>query len=230
MYRNGCSDTGVLTAAVTAQLRQLNRDFLDLLIVEHQIGTDRSPSPNLFLPPTVARELCQLPGSALDAIARCKYTLFSLAFHATDFWCRMAQAATHEAITQRYQWNCHTDAAHPEATSAAFLSIALTFAWHLDQTDKRSARVVLALRDDTGAAFESIPLWRLPQIAHQHPRLLSPRWPDNPGFWPDLIRIARDGSASQLEAARVVGAQLIAKELEPSSIDRLSPRPPARRK
>jgi hypothetical protein len=97
--------------------------------------------------------------------------------------------------------------------------------------DRRLARVILALRDDTARVFESIPLWRLQQIAHERPDLLTARWPDNPGFWPDLIRIARDGSSAQLESARLVGAQLIAQELEPSSIQRLSPpSTPPRRK
>lgn len=214
------------------QLRALNRDFLALLTSEHgKAHTERRP-PTLFLPPAVARELGELTPTALDGVAQCRYTLFALSFHATELWRRLGHSSKEsESVEQRYRLQGGAVASSNQETNAAFLAVALTFAWHLHHMDRRLARVILALRDDTARVFESIPLWRLQQIAHERPDLLTARWPDNPGFWPDLIRIARDGSSAQLESARLVGAQLIAQELEPSSIQRLSPpSTPPRRK
>jgi hypothetical protein len=41
-----------------------------------------------------------------------------------------------------------------------------------------------------------------------------PRWPTNPAFWPDLIRLAAANDTRRLGTARLLGTQLIAAELE----------------
>jgi len=220
-----------LNALLRDQLQGLNRDFLKLLIFAHGKTPAESRLPNLFVPASVPKGLSELSPTALDGIAQCRYTLFSLAFHATETWrCLARTSRSSESIEQRYGMTVDASCTAVRTANATFLAIALTFAWHLHHSDPRLARVVLGLRDDTALAFEAIPLWRLQQIAHERLDLLTARWPDNPGFWPDLLKFAGEGCAAQLESARLVGAQLIAQELEPSSIQRLSPRARVRRR
>ena len=54
---------------------------------------------------------------------------------------------------------------------------------------------------------------------------MTPRWPANPAFWPDLIRFAASGDSRRLETTQLLGNQLIAVELEglgPRTVKRLS--------
>jgi hypothetical protein len=53
-----------------------------------------------------------------------------------------------------------------------------------------------------------------------------PRWPTNPGFWPDLARFAAAGDQQRLATAKLLGSQLIAAELQGSAVQ--SPRLRAR--
>ena len=215
---------GGLSPNLKEQLQAFNRDFIDLVIFERGNVAGARAASISFLPDAVAAGLATLSSGALDGIALCRYTLFSCSFHATETWRRLARdAGEPRAVDERYSMSKHA----VELTNTprcSFLAVALAFAWHLHHMDRRLARVILGLHDETAALFAVIPLWRLHQVAYERPDLLKARWPENVGFWPDFIRIARDGTPAQLESARLVGAQLIAQELEPTSIQRLSPR------
>ena len=58
------------------------------------------------------------------------------------------------------------------------------------------------------------PPWRVKRIAAELARPLSPRWPTNPRFWPDLVRFAAREDWVRLTAAQLLGNQLLATELE----------------
>jgi hypothetical protein len=64
------------------------------------------------------------------------------------------------------------------------------------------------------------------RLSVHHASLLMPRWPTNPGFWPDLVRFAAAGDHHRLATAKILGSQLIAAELQASALH--SPRLRAR--
>jgi hypothetical protein len=74
--------------------------------------------------------------------------------------------------------------------------------------------VLFGMREDIASKLTRIPLWQLRRIAVDYPGLLTPRWPGNPAFWPDLIRFAAAGNSKKLETTQLLGNQLTAAELD----------------
>ena len=96
------------------------------------------------------------------------------------------------------------------------------YAWHLAQQAPQQARLLLGMSADTTALFTAMELWQCRHIAHSQHRLLGPRWRHHPYFWSDLLRYAVSGELQHFRFAHLLGSQLMAQELEPSTILRLS--------
>jgi hypothetical protein len=54
---------------------------------------------------------------------------------------------------------------------------------------------------------------KLQHVMRAHPWLLMPRWPNNPRFWPDLVRLAGLDQMEPVREAQLLGSQLIASDL-----------------
>jgi hypothetical protein len=82
--------------------------------------------------------------------------------------------------------------------------------------------------DAIAQRLTAAPPWYVRRLAVHHASLLMPRWPTNPGFWPDLVHFAAAGDQQRLATAKVLGSQLIAAELQGSALQ--SPRLRARQR
>lgn len=203
------SATPVLDGALLARIQQLNLDYLELLIAER---TNSDCAAQLqHLPPKQHAALAALPASALLALAATPYTLYSLGVEDENFWasvCASAIGGTPSSVLHRY-------ARSPdESTQYAFCNLALLHAWHVAATNPMAARVLYAMPQTTAQRLAATPPWQITKIAAYHTTLLMPRWPTNPAFWPDLIRLAAANDMKRLATARLHGIQLIAAELE----------------
>jgi hypothetical protein len=199
----------VLDAALLGRIKQLNLDYLELLVAE-RAGSDCAAQLQ-HLPPTQRAALAVLPASALSAMAETPYTLYSLGVEDENFWatiCADAIEGIPSTVVHRY--------APASATTAQFefCKVALFHAWHVAATNPMAARVLYAMPYTTAQKLAATPLWQITCIASRHAALLMPRWPTNPAFWPDLIRFAASKDARRLITARLLGVQLIAAELE----------------
>lgn len=204
----------VLGAALLARIREMNRDYVELLLVRRSLP---DPDPHSqCLPVKVIDALRRMPAASRHALAAAPFALYSLQFDDRQFW-TTALADTEpgreiESIEARYGAPDGIPGAAP--MHAALCELALFLAWHTAASNRVAARVLFALPDTLAVKLVAAPLWHLRRIAMDYPGLLTPRWPANPAFWPDLIRFAAAGDARRLETAQLLGNQLIAIELE----------------
>lgn len=199
----------VLEPALLARVQQLNLHYLELLVAEH--ATADCAAQLQHFAPSQRAALAKLPASALSAMAETPYTLYSLGMEDENFWTSICANATADApasIVHRYSRSSDTSLQY------AFCKVALFLAWHVAAVNPMAARVVYAMPYTTAQKLAATPLWQITSIASSHAALLMPRWPTNPAFWPDLIRLAAANDVRRLDTARLHGVQLIAAELE----------------
>jgi len=207
------------TENVTAeqrQLRRLNFDFLKLLRDSSSVPAVAGQRQQLALSAGSAATLAHCADEGLQRMAQCGFSLFSLSLHRADIW----QHAIHNSVHGEAQYVL--PAGSQGADGSGFMTCALFFAWHLSQQSPRTARFLLGMTDDCLAVIVGMELWQCSQIAHSHRHLLSARWQHHAYFWPDLLRYGTSGDMQHFKFARLLGSQLMAQELEPSAIVRLS--------
>lgn len=199
----------VLGDALLTRIHQLNRDYVELLIAS---ATSHLGNSAEMLPPKVLDALARLSANGLSALARNPFALYSLGFDDQRFWTAvLADAqADDRPVQQRY------GAAHTMSEQSAFSEVVLFFAWHVASAHRVATRFLFAMPDAIAVQLAGAPLWRLKQIVLDYPDMLTPRWPTNPAFWPDMVRFAAAADAGRLEATRLLGNQLIASELDGS--------------
>jgi hypothetical protein len=207
------------------QLMQLNIDFLKLLIVANQPEAESSviTRSQLGLPKLQAKALTECSDEALRIMASCGFSLFNFNFHLADMWERMAKVSVDQSSVQRYSTDANLAGNPVEVAYAGFAECALFFAWHLAQHQPIAARTMLGMREETASILAPLQLWQCRQIAQRYYQSLAPRWPHNPYFWVDLLRYAETNDEQYFKFARLMGTQLIARDMEPSAFMRVSP-------
>lgn len=210
--------TPVLSAAVLARIHELNLDYIELLTAEH--GEPPAPGGQLqHLPCKLHAMIAALEPSARSSLAALPYTLYSLGFEDEKLWRSLAEPAalaSSLSMSERY--------AQPYSATlqASLCEVALLYAWHVATASPLAARLIYAMPDPVTQRLTAAPPWYVRRLAVHHASLLMPRWPTNPGFWPDLVRFAAAGDQQRLATAKVLGSQLIAAELQGSTLQ--SPR------
>ena len=199
----------VLGDALLARVHELNRDYVELLLAERTLPALGMPAEDL--PHKVIDALAALDPSRRAALAKCPYALFNFGFDDDRFWLAALgepePGAQEQSVEERY------GALSCAPMQAAFTEVALFFAWQTAQAHRIAARVLFGMPEEIALKLTRVPLWQLRRVAVDYPGLLTPRWPGNPAFWPDLIRFAaRDGK--KLETAQLLGNQLTAAELD----------------
>lgn len=211
----------VLSAAVLARIHELNLDYVELLAAEH--NTAIADGQLQHLPCKLHAALAELSSAARATLAALPYTLYSLGFEDEKLWRSLAEPAalaTSLSMSERY--------AQPYSTSlqASLCEVALLYAWHVATSSPLAARLIYAMPESVAQQLTAAPPWYVRRLAVHHASLLMPRWPTNPGFWPDLVRFAAAGDHLRLATAKILGSQLIAAELQGSMLQ--SPRLRAR--
>jgi hypothetical protein len=225
----------VLSAAVLARIHELNLDYIELLAAEHnvadvrlkpdpqQTGPDHDAGQLQHLPCRLHAALAELSPVARASLAALPYTLYSLGFEDEKLWRSLAEPASLAAsmsMCERYAQP------HSASLQASLCEVALLYAWHVATSNLIAARLIYAMPESVAQRLTAAPPWYVRRLAVHHASLLMPRWPTNPGFWPDLVRFAAAGDNQRLATAKVLGSQLIAAELQGSTLQ--SPRLRAR--
>jgi hypothetical protein len=214
----------VLSAAVLAQIHELNLDYIELLAAEHNAGSS-SDGQLQHLPCKLHGMIAGLAPPARDSLAALPYTLYSLGFEDEKLWRSLeepAALASSLCMSQRYAQ------AHSASLQASLCEIALLYAWHVATASPVAARLIYAMPESVAQRLTAAPPWYVRRLAVHHAVLLMPRWPTNPGFWPDLVHFAAAGDHQRLATAKLLGSQLIAAELQGSALQ--SPRLRARQR
>jgi hypothetical protein len=193
-----------ISAVLLARLRELNGDYLEFL----SDAQTAEAFGGCELPTGILRALAALSPDARRVFAASPFALFSLRFSDAEFWSRAIQNITREPAIARY--GCM---ATPDRPRCAFVAVALTFAWHVVQSDRMAARLLFGIPDAVGRILAHASLSRLGQLAGE-PGLIAPRWSNNPRFWPDILKFAAVKDWSRLVNACALGRQLTAAEFE----------------
>ena len=212
----------VLGAAVLARIHELNLDYIELLAAEHNAAS-ASDGQLQHLPCKLHAVLAELSPAARVSLAALPYTLYSLGFEDEKLWRALADPAalaTSLSMSERYAQP------HSASLQAALCEVALLYAWHVATSSPLAARLIYAMPDSVAQRLIAAPPWYVRRLSVHHASLLMPRWPTNPGFWPDLVRFAAAGDHQRLATAKILGSQLIAAELQGSTVQ--SPRLRAR--
>jgi hypothetical protein len=197
--------TTILPATLLGQIQALNVDYLDLLLFE--LDTPGSCKAGLrALPSALVPMLKQLPRAGRESIAACPFTLFSLGFE------RPALLTALLCTAQRDIREQYATPINQQTLERSFFELALVFASHVLQMDRIAARILFGMTDDIAAALARAPLWLLKHVASDPQHELTPRWPRNPHFWPDLLGFAHSGDTARLDMTRTQGLQIMAAE------------------
>lgn len=208
----------VLSAAVLARIHELNLDYVELLTAEHNAAVSLDGQLQ-YLPCKLHAAIAEMSPTARTSLTALPYTLYSLGFEDEKLWRSLAEPATLAtslSMGERYAQP------HRASLQASLCEVALLFAWHVATESPLAARLIYAMQDSVVQRFTAAPLWYVRRLAIHHASLLLPRWPTNPGFWPDLVDFAIEGDQQRLATVRVLGSQLIAAELQGATLQ--SPR------
>jgi hypothetical protein len=213
----------VLSAAVLAQIHALNLDYIELLAAEHNVPEPQGQLQHL--PCKLHATIASLAPPARTSLAALPYTLYSLGFEDEKLWRSLAEPA---ALASSLSMSERYAQPHSPSLQASLCEVALLYAWHVATSSPLAARLIYAMPEAVTQRLTAAPPWYVRRLAVHHASLLMPRWPTNPGFWPDLVRFAAAGDQPRLATAKVLGSQLIAAELQGSALQ--SPRLRARQR
>jgi hypothetical protein len=210
----------VLSAAVLARIHELNLDYVELLAAEHN-AADSSDGQLQRLPCKLHGAIAEMSATARASLAALPYTLYSLGFEDERLWRSLAEPA---ALAGSLSTGERYAQPHRESLSASLCEVALLYAWHVATASPLAARLIYAMPDTVVVRLTAAPLWYVRRLAVHHASLLRPRWPTNPGFWPDLLRFAIEGDQTRLATVKILGSQLISAELQALQSPRLRAR------
>jgi hypothetical protein len=214
----------VLSAAVLARIHELNLDYIELLAAEHN-GGGVCDGQLQHLPCKLHATIASLTPTARMSLAALPHTLYSLGFEDEKLWRSLAEpAALASSLSMRERYA----QPHGYSLQASLCEVALLYAWHVATASPLAARLIYAMPEAVAQRLTAAPPWYVRRLAVHHASLLMPRWPTNPGFWPDLVHFAAAGDQQRLATVKVLGSQLIAAELQGSALQ--SPRLRARQR
>jgi hypothetical protein len=197
------------------QLLGLNLDFLQVLLIAQHTDPATTPGnarPGLRLAETQASVLANCDTAALQRMAACGFSLYSLNLHRVDEWLHLAEHSA-QVIAPGSADGSADSSTEPAAADALtvqvqnFMHCAVFFAWHLAQQDLQAARLLLGMSAETASVLRNFDLRQCRHVAQRYTRLLTPRWQHN---------------REHFKFAQLLGTQLVAQDLEPSAIARLT--------
>jgi hypothetical protein len=214
------------TQAPSQQLRSLNVDFLRLLRLLQGRKAGKSSQFELRLTAMQSKAFGSCDLDALQRMADCGFSLYSLSLHCAHQWQRLAEYSARAAALQRKAAACAVlessfarNAATPLTTALLnFMNCAVFFAWHLAQQADQTARLMLGMCDESSNTLRAMDLWQCGYVAQHYQQLLTPRWQFNRYFWPDILRYGLNAEVEYLRFAQLLGTQLIAQDLEPGAL------------
>lgn len=198
----------VLRKDILSRIHELNSDYLELLATERT--SDECSGQLQYFTPKLQAAVVELSFEHRTRLAAAPYALYSLGFEAPRFW-QTACGSARRRIDERY---AGTGAS---SLRTLFVEIAFVQAWHIAGTHPLAARMIYSMSESVRERIAALSLWQVRRIVAEHAKLMTPRWPNNPCFWPDLIAFAKAGDATRLAATQSLGMQLIAAELAATS-------------
>jgi len=199
-FIGGWSRQPSFSVEVLAPLHDLNQRFLDL--VGARAG---GLCGALDLPAGASERLAPMTALQRAAAAHCPYALFDLRFHDEAHWHARLQGAAHLRVAD-------DDAGEDTAN---FVRLALFYAWHVANTSRYAARLLLGMSERTAGAFRVTTLNCLPTLVASETTNLSARFLNCGAYWSALVGAAVRRDERHLRKVQLFGLQLAAAALLP---------------
>jgi hypothetical protein len=190
------TERGLLDAATRRALGSINLAFLDLAAELAEEGH--------------LRQIAGLPSRAIDALIdpvagprlceRLPFALFDYRFSDGDFWTAEIAAAAHAQ-------NGGSRGTNDERASG-FARAAITFIWHLAQSQAAAARLVFGASPTTIAAVAGMPVVAIERLANRVAPTLSARFGSRTRFWLQFEGYASRPDDWSLSLLRQLGLQI----------------------
>jgi hypothetical protein len=201
------SHAPVLTPSLLDRIEQLNLEYLQLLLDVPLGGLCAHLDA---VPVALLQGLRKLSPAALQMATASPYALYTLGFEDQELWLAMLGVPAAPAGLQV------ADAAFNGcrlSRHTAFCESAIFFAWHLAVANPLAARMMCGMPATVIEALQTAKFGTLQSLMRGCPWLLTPRWPANSRFWPDLLKFATASDAQALHYIQLLGSQLIACDL-----------------
>ncbi|HTV96561.1 MAG TPA: hypothetical protein VME42_11165 [Steroidobacteraceae bacterium] len=229
------------SAQMLASLRELNHRFIDLAAAHaadwSQPGHRKLPGESglqlAALSPAQREAAASCPYALFDLrfhdhahwrASLCGSAVWRVADEAwtgqaTTVQARPPEARTPEARTLEAR---SPEARSPEARSAearvddetaAFVRLALFYAWHVAATPRLGAPLWIGMAEPTAVAFRAVTLNRVAALVPAEARHLSARWCASGYYWSALATAAARRDDAQLRRVQLFGLQLAAAAL-----------------
>jgi hypothetical protein len=209
-FIGGWSRQPSFSVEVLAPLHDLNQRFLDL--VGAGAGGFR-PCGGLGLPAGASEGLKPMTALQRAAAAHCPYALFDLRFHDEAHWHERLQGAARLRVADDGGDGPEDDGA--EDDTANFVRLALFYAWHVANTSRHAAQLLLGMSERTAGAFRVTTLNCLPALVASETSNLSARFLNCGAYWSALVNAAVRRDERHLRRIQLFGLQLAAAALLP---------------
>jgi hypothetical protein len=187
-----------------APLAELNAECLGLLAMRAADAGADVAAPQLI---TALRERwAALPAQAVRRLSAAPFSLFDAGFASAPRWLEMRARGVHDQSRR-------TEPAFFEIAAARSITRRmLVYGWHLARSRPRAACLVFG---STLLAVESLAacsLATLEEAAERNADQLRPRWPNQIGFWRELLAASSTGADARLHELLLGGIQRLAAE------------------
>jgi hypothetical protein len=186
-----------------APLTELNAECLGLLAMRAGEGELAG------LPPLLAsqRELwADLPAQAVRRLAAAPFSLFDFGFAASPRWLETRAQGVRELAQQ------DSPGFFDPAAARSITRRMLVYGWHLARSRPRAACLVFGATLPAIESLAACSLAGLESAAERGGDALRPRWPQQQGFWRELLLAASAGADQRLHELLLGGVQRLAAE------------------
>jgi hypothetical protein len=185
------------SAEVLAPLHDLNLRFLDLAGAR---ADGWRTTGALELPGGAARWLKPMTASQRAAAAHCPYALFDLRFNDEAHWGARLEGAAQWRVADQ---GCDADIAN-------FVRLVLFYAWHVANTTRYAARLLLGMSERTAGAFRATTFNCLTTLFASETASLSARFQESGTYWNAMVSAAVRQDEPSLRRIQLFGLQLAA--------------------
>ena len=185
-----------------APLAELNAECLEQLVL--RAGEDGRASPLLIH--SLRKDWAALPASAVKRLSAAPFSLFDAGFASAPQWLAQRTLGVHD-LPQRLE-----PAFFESAMARSITRRMLVYGWHLARSRPRVACLVFGSTIEAVESLAACSLVALEAAADRNSGALKPRWPNQIGFWRELLAAASAGADRRLHDLLLGGVQRLAAE------------------
>ena len=187
-----------------APLAELNAECLGLLAL--RAAEVASPVP---VPPLLAAlrdQWASLSAQAVRRLAAAPFTLFDAGFASAPRWLELRSCGVHDATHRSMP------AYFEPAAARSITRRMLVYGWHLARSRPRAACLVFGVSIAAVESLAACSLTSLEAAAERNADGLRPRWPQQHGFWRELLMASSAGADRRLHELLLGGIPRLAAE------------------